>query len=339
MGDGAVRLRALAITGIVTVLITRAFLAATGYPQVGGGGLHIAHVLWGGLLMLAGLGVALTRGGAGARTWTVLLGGVGAGLFADEIGKYLTQTNDYFYRPAAALIYFLFASLLVLAALLQRQGPGDPEARITAAARIAAESLHGGLTDRQRHCAAELLDGLPVGPGPDDERAAAVHALLALAPSRPPGRAERLGESATALAARVTAWRWTEPVAVSTMTVSHVVVAIVFLTQIGNGGTVIPTEAAVRVVTALLVLAGLRLRFAGSPQARRLWRAAVLIDLLIVQVLNFDDSQFRAVGELPYQLLLLGWLSVGRSAASGRSRSPQGRSPLIENRSGEGTAT
>ena len=33
--------------GIATVLITRAYLAATGYPQIGGGALHIAHVLWG----------------------------------------------------------------------------------------------------------------------------------------------------------------------------------------------------------------------------------------------------------------------------------------------------
>lgn len=30
-------------------------LAVAGYPQVGGGGLHVAHVLWGGLLMGVGL--------------------------------------------------------------------------------------------------------------------------------------------------------------------------------------------------------------------------------------------------------------------------------------------
>ena len=31
---------------------TRAYLALTGYPQIGGHGLHISHLLWGGLLML-----------------------------------------------------------------------------------------------------------------------------------------------------------------------------------------------------------------------------------------------------------------------------------------------
>ena len=36
----------------VTVAATRWFLALTGYPKVGGGGLHVAHMLWGGLLLV-----------------------------------------------------------------------------------------------------------------------------------------------------------------------------------------------------------------------------------------------------------------------------------------------
>ena len=34
-----------------TVIITRLFLELTGYPQIGNSELHIAHVLWGGLLL------------------------------------------------------------------------------------------------------------------------------------------------------------------------------------------------------------------------------------------------------------------------------------------------
>jgi hypothetical protein len=34
-----------------SVIITRLFLILTGYPQLAGGGFHIGHVLWGGLLL------------------------------------------------------------------------------------------------------------------------------------------------------------------------------------------------------------------------------------------------------------------------------------------------
>ena len=36
----------------VTVIITRVFLELTGYPQIGNSALHIAHALWGGLLLV-----------------------------------------------------------------------------------------------------------------------------------------------------------------------------------------------------------------------------------------------------------------------------------------------
>src|SRR5690606_9357710 len=36
-----------------SVILTRLFLELTGYPQLGGGTFHIAHVLWGGLLLFA----------------------------------------------------------------------------------------------------------------------------------------------------------------------------------------------------------------------------------------------------------------------------------------------
>src|SRR5688572_22657016 len=39
------------ISAITAILGIRAFLRLTGYPQVGGEALHIAHMLWGGLLM------------------------------------------------------------------------------------------------------------------------------------------------------------------------------------------------------------------------------------------------------------------------------------------------
>ena len=44
----------------VSVVATRAFLGATGYPKIGGGEFHVAHVLIGGALRLAASVISLT---------------------------------------------------------------------------------------------------------------------------------------------------------------------------------------------------------------------------------------------------------------------------------------
>ena len=136
--DGAAYLQLLALSGVGTVLIVRAFLGLAGYPQVGGASLHIAHVLWGGLLMLAGLLCALLFAGVGARAGTAVLGGVGLGLFVDEVGKFITRRNDYFYRPAAAIIYIVFAALLVSASQLRRRRAVEDRHRLATAAQLAS---------------------------------------------------------------------------------------------------------------------------------------------------------------------------------------------------------
>jgi len=306
--DGEVRLRLMAVSGIATVLVTRAYLAATGYPQVGNGTLHIGHVVWGGLLMIAALTIALMWGGA-ARTPTALLGGVGIGLFVDEVGKYLTRTNDYFFRPAAAIIYLVFAALLVVAALLRQDAAAvsehDEGVRLAMAARIAADGLAGGLTSAERERAELLLDGCA-----PEERDAALR-LLAGAPTRQPGRIARLGATLRRWGTRAADLPYAEAVMFALLAISHVAVAIVFIAQAVTGephstdAGAITAGAVTRVISLVLILAALAVRPRSRFGAYRLCRAAILVDLLISEVFNFNDSQFGALGELPFLLLAL----------------------------------
>ncbi|HEU4909139.1 MAG TPA: hypothetical protein VFT17_09755, partial [Propionibacteriaceae bacterium] len=89
----------------LTVALTRLFLVLTGYPQIGNSTFHLAHALWGGLaLFLAGI-LAVVVHNRGAAVIIALLTGVGFGLFVDEVGKFITQKNDYFFPLAAPIVY------------------------------------------------------------------------------------------------------------------------------------------------------------------------------------------------------------------------------------------
>ncbi len=97
-----------------SVSLTRLFLELTGYPQIGGGELHIAHVLWGGLLLFAGSLIPLIFSNRWALDLSAGLSGIGVGLFIDEVGKFITQSNDYFYPSAAPIIYAFFLLTVLL---------------------------------------------------------------------------------------------------------------------------------------------------------------------------------------------------------------------------------
>ena len=113
-----------------SVIVTRQFLLMTGYPQIGNSVLHIAHALWGALLLLVAVLLPLLLANGWAFTLSALLSGVGVGLFIDEVGKFITQTNDYFFPPAAPVIYATFLLLVLLYLFVRRRRHPDPRAEL-----------------------------------------------------------------------------------------------------------------------------------------------------------------------------------------------------------------
>lgn len=110
-----------------SVSATRFFLELTGYPQLGGKNLHIAHVLWGGLLLFIASLLPLLLANRWVYPLSACLSGIGVGLFIDEVGKFITQNNDYFYPPAAPIIYAFFMLTTLLYIRIRRQP--SPDAR------------------------------------------------------------------------------------------------------------------------------------------------------------------------------------------------------------------
>lgn len=108
-----------------SVSLTRLFLEVSGYPQLGGGELHIAHVLWGGLFLLVGALLHLVYANRVILDWSAAATGIGFGLFIDEVGKFITQSNDYFFPAAAPIVYIIFLILLWMYLLLRKKPRED----------------------------------------------------------------------------------------------------------------------------------------------------------------------------------------------------------------------
>jgi hypothetical protein len=284
------------LAAVVTVLLTRLALSETGYPKVGVSKLHIAHALWGGALMLLALVLQLTLVGPRLRDVTSVVGGVGFGLFIDEVGKLVGKTGGYFYKPAAAIMYVIFVALLVLAQLLlpaERMGPGD---RLANVALIASTHLRRGLTTRQREQAEALVR---------DQAGTAEHAavlgLLDACPyhlSRFAGLSRHGGRWAIRVREGIEARNWLWLVAVVALGLQSGA-GVLLLESLGIDRTALgytEVDSILPVVSSSLSLA---LTAAGVLAFRwnrllayRLFAGSLLVSMLVTQVFVFAEYQF-----------------------------------------------
>ena len=108
------------VSAVSSLLLTRFYLYVAAYPQVGSGRLHIAHVLFGGFFMLTAIILQLSLLGRRTQRTAAVLGGIGFGVFIDELGKFITRDNNYFFRPTIGIIYAIFISLYLLFNFLSR---------------------------------------------------------------------------------------------------------------------------------------------------------------------------------------------------------------------------
>src|SRR4030042_5557922 len=109
MNPGATRLKAPArrhgaesyllatlLSFAASLSLTRLFLNLSGFPQLGNQQIHIAHVLWGGLLLFLAALLPLIYANRRLYSATAVLAGVGIGLFIDGVGQVITQPHVHF---------------------------------------------------------------------------------------------------------------------------------------------------------------------------------------------------------------------------------------------------
>lgn len=308
-------LEAFFVASIATVLGIRLFLHVTGYPQIGNDSLHIAHVLWGGLLMMLAVVILLNFLGERPRAIGAIAGGIGFGFFIDELGKFLTQDNDYFFKPTALLLYALFIVLWFLFQELDKRRSNTHKARAANIINLLNEGLIFGFNpDEKAHLNAlvKTLDHQdPM------ERALAVLAkeIELKAKADEPGWYAKLSTLADRYYERFIRWRYM-PTILLIVFILQGILSLYNLVDSGwgwlNDSTVDSqtTRANLGQLTGGLiysafVLIGLYRLRTNRERGFKAFRVALLVNIFVTQLFAFYNLQFWAVFGLALNLLLL----------------------------------
>ncbi len=140
----------LLVSFALAIAITRLFLEITGYPQIGNSELHLAHVLWGGLIWFAGSLLPLLFVNRRALDLSAILTGVGSGLFMDEVGKFITTSNDYFYPAAAPIVYAFFLLTILIFQILRKGAHRTARERLYHVLEMFEELIEGDLSEVEK---------------------------------------------------------------------------------------------------------------------------------------------------------------------------------------------
>ena len=304
------------VASVASLLLIRFYLAWMGFPQVGGGGLHIAHLLWGGLLMLLAILLLLGFLGGRIKATAALLGGIGFGTFIDELGKFITSDNNYFFEPTVALIYIIFI-LLFLGLRAIRSPRFSPRDRLASALE---ESIDLMLSEPSAQRKAEILRLLEAS----DSQNPLAQALIAGLQQLPghsqqvPGLFERLKGTLRQRSRRLVA----SPLFVKALVVLLVVNAllsgavimllVVVLNTLPTGYPISFIQVcplAFSLLADLLIVVGVVWLPRSRLRAYHCFKGAMLVSIFFVQVFAFYGEQFAALGSLVFNLLVLSALN------------------------------
>lgn len=315
------------VAAVSAVLATRLFLHLLGYPRIAGETLHIAHLLWGGVFMLVAFVVSLSFLGRAADRLAAAVGGVGFGLFVDEVGKFVTRDHDYFYRPAVALIYVAFVAVfLVRHAIHERRDYTATEYVVNALREMEELALHDMDPAERERALAWLEKADPLHPLVPTLRVALAEATLVERPR--PSLPGRLRVAARDLYLRLTRLPGFDT-ALVVFFVGQLLVKLAYgallIFTVGLGWEGIQhvafvgeaIERATRLsglevaqltasgVSAAFVAVGVLRLGRSRLEGYRWFERAILVSILLVQPFSFYAEQLAALVELAFNLSVL----------------------------------
>lgn len=313
-------LERLFVAAVLAVLTIRLFLYLTGYPQLGGDGLHIAHMLWGGFLMLAAIVVLLTSLNRSLKWFSAAIAGFGFGTFIDELGKFITSDNNYFYKPTVALIYIIFILLFLSFRAMKKYGAFSGTEYLVNSIELLKEAAMGRLNVEDRKRLARYISHAD-RESEISKAVADVCSRLHEIPAGAPGVVMRMSMSLKKWYMRLIQQRWFA----RAVTAFFILQAVLGFLLIAGVIVLLRTDYLSHIILSklrglnlaeivsllsaaasgvLVVLGVLRMR-RSRLEAYALFRRAMLVSIFLVQVFAFYQHQMSAFFGLVWNVTIL----------------------------------
>lgn len=312
------------VSAITSLLLVRFYLSQTGFPQLGGGNLHIAHMLWGGLLMFASITISLAFLGYRTQRLAALVGGIGFGVFIDELGKFITEDNDYFFRPTVGLLYAIFAIIFIIFNYMSRRDNfTNEEYQVNAIYRL-EESILRHLDKDEKNRILELIskanqknkftiklkeitNSLNIDHHLDEPRG--VKKLW----NQFDNLYERfwLGRNSNHLVGLVFILQIILIAFLNIFTIYHNIndISTIFTSDITYDQELIIAQVITSIISGLIVIYGIFKLSTSRLEAFKLFKLAILITLFLTEFFLFLRVEFSALPNFFFNLLLLGMVS------------------------------
>lgn len=308
------------ISSIAAILGIRFFLILTNYPKLGGGGLHISHMLWGGLLMFVAIMLLLTLINNEVKKLAAIIAGIGFGTFIDELGKFITSDNNYFYQPTFAVIYIFFVLIYLLFRFIENRHEFTDKEYLANSIEIMKDAVIHDLDTNEKRIALSYL----AKSNRHDRISQALHTIYEdIQTIRPPSphfvtKARLYFQKKYFSLIRVS---WFKNVVIIFFLIQGLLsVAVVSLILIEANVQIIPSliiphsfttssynliNVSSTLISIILILIGISRIYVSRLSAYIMFKRSILVSIFLTQVFIFYYSPVRAVTTLTFNILIL----------------------------------
>lgn len=290
------------VSAILAILGIRIYLQYTNFPILGTGNIHIGHMLWGGSLMLLALLIVYTFLGRFARYAAAILGGLGFGTFIDELGKFITSDNNYFYKPTFSIIYVIFILLYLLFKLIQGKQRYSQKEYLANGIEYIEDAISNDLDEEEKNTAIKLLSNA-------DQKNPITKALIKLfkdletIPNEKPDILSRLKSRFSEYYFSLVRSRWF-PNIINGIFLLQLFISILFIfLSIFSTANILNIIAST--ISGIFIIWGVLLMRRSRLEAFHKFKDSILISIFLVQVFTFYQEQLRAFLGLIANILIL----------------------------------